>query len=484
MNCRMSMDKASSKEKVGVLFETYQWCRFIGVVTSFYLAWYNLLEHLSRILEHYNIRYGKINDEEPDAAFNSIGEPTSLTRCNSLLRQDSRDILLKWLDKEVRVESNTIRFESYSQMMAFIMRGCARNAYIKFLANLVLQSPDLVPSLTKLSKTFIEMQRHTAKTVKFRFLFKSFKKFLRDVGTGKVENLSQMIRLIADNISTRRPIWWMEFEYGFIRCDSSPQNVYESALAIIGIFHRYGVDFDSHDMVNLRKCPRRLHDAMLTLFMVCAVQKCTLEMKNELNITAFGGTDRVLLSNWKDDFKMTPSPKVKASEETMKDLFMWNAMLNECSEYVDGSWSINLLSRVMWALQWGRQFVERCDYDRLMTEVNQDDINTDLTDFKARVLLAFVITGVVRCRGDGNDAFFRMIEATEATCVLRGRLPSLCIQDLIDLRVLQCVGKNQYVTDFPYSCPKFNTEIVDEQVSFSENSYNKSFYALPTQTVL
>lgn len=483
----------------GVECKLQQWERFIRNTTSLFLLWYNLLERIARILDRFNIRWGKPDNQRPGVVVNSIGERTAICRRNSFCRQDSRQCLLQWMDKNPDGKKPTqgseiFYYDSFTQMISYLVRGCARSAYINFLANVVIRSSNLTVPISKLTKTIAEIERQSAKAVKFRFFFKDLKTFLNDVQQGKGENMSDFIRLISNDISTKRCTWWLEFEHRYLRWNSTNDNVYETKLAIFSLFFQHGGNFDIRGFAQIRESPKRLHDGMLTMLMICAVAGTTSALTNEINVTEFGGTDRILLSSWKENFRMAPSPKGKVSDGTMKDILMWNAMLNDCSEYVESSWSLNLLTRSMWALQWGRKFVQRKDYFKLMAVIGQDDDGTDLTGFDARAILAFVIAGFVRYPDNGNGIFLSLVGVTDAevpqkscaktTRYIRGRLPPIHIQDLIDIHVLRCIGKNKYVIDIPGENCKFNAKSVESSISFVRHSSNMHFSANPTQLVL
>lgn len=482
---RSNSPSSMAATKKGYVCVPQKWRVYIYIVTTMYVLWFNFLEYVSLVMDKYNVERYKLEDiKHEKQAVSSVGELTPIARNNSLTRRDSREVLLGWLDNDPFEGSNSFEYESFGQALAMVTRGCARNGYIQFLASLVLRNEDICDPLAKLSRTFDEIKKKTEKTVKFRFLFKKLTSFLKDVERGKIEDMIQMIHFISEDVATRPCTWWMEFEHGFLRCDSAPRNVFETGLATMSLFFSWGANFDVHGLANVRDSPRRMHDSMLTLFMICAMERIGNSWESEINVTEFGGTERILKSEWKEGFTRHTSQKTKTSEAMFKDNAVWDVMLNECNEFVETSWSAAVMERGLWGLECGRQFVKRSDFDKLMGLVEQED-EVDLTEFDSRALLAFAICGVIRFHGNTGDAIFRMVELGDVQRVLKGQLPAVSIQDLVDLQIMEKVGKDRYMMkNIPGIDRKYKGSDVDGRISFTTHKYNTRFSALATQNIL
>lgn len=453
-------------------------------MTNLFYLWYTVLERFSLLLDWCGIEWGLLKEVDAGICINPVGDRSPVMRCNSLSRQNSTEVLLECLRNDLFQGKTTFQYHSLANMMRCIVDGCARVAYLRYLAKLIKRQDDIAVPLSKLSKTFTVIKRRSQKTVKFRFMFKTLRTFLNDMEQGKVENMARLVQILCDDMLARQPAWWLMLEHSLLRAENAPDNVYEASLATLSMFQQHGAHLHAGGLTHIRASPNRIHNALLTLFMICGVEHCADSFCGEINVTEYSGTERIFTSDWTSDFTTTASHNVSPSSPAFKDCVFWDVMENGCCELVESTWSVSRLRRAMWALQHGRRFVKRSDYDKIMILFDKQDKSVDLSGFDSRMLLALSIGGFARFHANGGDAIFRMVEDDSARHVLHGRLPRVSVQDLIDLHVLRDQGKQTYVMHLDCIDVKYKADLAGDGVSFTKHTSNKSFSVKPCLPIL
>lgn len=435
------------------------------------------------LLDRIGSKYCLLDDVIHEDEVNSVGERTVLARSNSISRVDSRELLLGWLDITPIVGMPYCYYENSLQMWRYIHQVSVRTGYIHYLCSLVLRNEDISIALNKLSKTFSCMKREAEKSIKFRFLFRKFTKWLEHTEKAKVEDMIQMIHFISEDIYSRPAIWLLEFEHRFLRCGNVESTVYETSLAIMSLFFSYGGNIDLHGLAQCRASPRKMHDCILSLFMISALERCSSGAMGEINVTEYGEIGRILLSNWKEDLPLNKSKNSKPGDLMFKDMVMWDVMTNHCCEYFESTWAEEKMERALWNLQWGRQFVKKSDYDKIAMRVNEGS-TSKLSEMEAHVLLACVIGGAIRLFGAG-DGPYRMLERVDAPMEVHVKtVPSVTVQDLVDMKVLRAVGKDKFAVNWIPGKDKAYRGVEDGgAISLVPHGRNVRFKARPGQIV-
>lgn len=456
---------------------------YIYVVSTLWFWWFQSLEYFSRILERIGSKYCLLDDIFHEDEVNAVGERTVLARSNSISRVDSRELLLGWLEIEPIEGMPYCYYESPFQMWQYVHQVSVRTGYIHYLCSLVLRNEDISVPLGKLAKTFTCMKRQAEKSVKFRFLFKKITKWLEHTEKGKVEDMIQMIHFISEDIASRPSIWLLEFEHRLLRCGNVETTVYETSLAIMSLFFSFGGNIDQHGLAQCRESPRKMHDCMLSLFMISALERCSNGAVGEINVTEYGEVSRSLLSNWEEDFTRCKSKNVHKNDLMFKDKVMWDVMTNHCCEYFESTWTADLMERALWNLQWGRQFVKKSDYEKIASRVKENSTEK-LSGMDTHVFLACVIGGAMRLFGEGDGAY-RMLERADAPMEVRLKTaPDVSVQDLVDMKVLRVLGKNKFVINWiPGKDRAYRGVAEEECISLVPHVRNVSFNARPNQTI-
>lgn len=466
-----------------VLCDPRKYRTYIYVVSTICVWWFQILELFSIILDRIGSKYCLLDEVFHEDEVNSVGERTVLARSNSISRVDSTELLLGWLEVKPIDGMPYCYYESKLQMWRYIIQASVRTGYIRFLCSLVLRNQDISVPLNKLAKTFTCMKREAQKSVKFRFLFKKFIKWLEHTEKGKVEDMIQMIHYISEDIYSRPTIWLLEFEHRLLRCGNVEPTVYETSLAMMSLFFSYGGNIDQHGLAQCRESPRKMHDCMLALFMISALERCSSGAIGEINVTEYGEIGRILLSNWKEGFHLRKSKTTKPDDLMFKDRVMWDMMTNNCCEYFESTWTEEHMQRGVWNLQWGRQFVKKSDYDKIVMRVKEGS-TAKLSEMDAHILLACVIGGALRLFGAG-DGPYRMLERADAPMEVHVKtLPTVTVQDLLDMRVLRACGKGKFVVNWIPGKDKTYRGVDDGgNISLVPHIRNVSFRARPNQAI-
>lgn len=128
-------------------------------------------------------------------------------------------------------------------------------------------------------------------------------------------------------------------------------------------------------------------------------------------------------------------------EDMFKEGMMYFMTCNQLNEYVEGSWSNDVLERAFWAVTCGLPSLEKSKFRELELLGAAED--TDLIDWNPLILLSFFLSGMIRFSGEG-DCVYQLTASMQTQVEVRAWLPKPTVNDIVTLRVLKTTDKNQF----------------------------------------
>lgn len=63
-----------------------------------------------------------------------------------------------------------------------------------------------------------------------------------------------------------------------------------------------GTNLDMHGILKIRDSPRKMNGSKMKMFMISGMESIGKIWQREIKVNEFGGTKRVLMSDWKEEF--------------------------------------------------------------------------------------------------------------------------------------------------------------------------------------
>lgn len=319
------------------------------------------------------------------------------------------------------------------------------------------------------------IQGRAKKSVKFRFAFKQLVRFLTDIEHSSVSTVVSFLRLLGQDMLNRPDTWFTTYVHTYARSRTVPTLLLETTYATYSLFMREGAGVSPYVTSALWREKNQSFNAAMTLLMCFAIEKCAPGCVNEINVTEERGSERILDGIGGLSVRRVQNLSGRRTEDLFRDKMMLFVMLNQLSEYIESSWSVDRLERVFWALTDGIRFLEKSKFQEL--ELLRERDNADLTEWDPRVLLSFSLSGMIRFVGE-NDYMYRLTASSEAKVEIIGRLPRLTVQDLLDLNIVKIRRTDGFtINALPGSGKLLEVARAESRLSVRETNRNTMFRA-------
>lgn len=317
---------------------------------------------------------------------------------------------------------------------------------------------------------------------KFRQVFAELIELLLTIEASSASSIAWFVRTWSSEMTSKGNEWYMQFGHRRINLTYVPQRLYEATMATYALFHSQGAGFEAYYMNGHWKETGRSVFGALTLVMLFAFDRCYPAASSELMRTAGSGVEQILLVGRGLEFQRFVGHVSSRGDKLSKDLMMWDITRNCCNDFVESSWSVSCLERVVWTLEFGLGHVSMELYDRVKGQDGQRRV--DMTQLSGKGLMTLAVAGLVRVRGLG-DGPYRMVGSEEAMIEVHGNVPSVTVGDLVELRVVERRGAGRFAVGRLPGCERrFKAVVVGDAIKFVASARSEEFRATVAQQVV
>lgn len=239
----------------------------------------------------------------------------------------------------------------------------------------------------------------------------------------------------------RPDTWTIALTHAQVVDSVAPALLMETTWAIFALFLREGAGIGPHVLTAMWTGTNRSYNAAMALLMYCAMEKCMPGCESEINVTEYRGPELLLESPKGVKIRAMQELLGRRHEDMFKEGMMYFMTCNQLNEYVEGSWSNDVLERAFWAVTCGLPSLEKSKFRELELLGAAED--TDLIDWNPLILLSFFLSGMIRFSGEG-DCVYQLTASMQTQVEVRAWLPKPTVNDIVTLRVLKTTDKNQF----------------------------------------
>lgn len=282
--------------------------------------------------------------------------------------------------------------------------------------------------------------------------------------------------------------WFFEQAHCRYRTNVSDPLTYEASLSLTCLFYRDGLTgLERYTMLYRKWRYTNLMSALfVTLF--ATVERCIdlnaskLVSIKDLREFDYRGTEFAFDTIMKRSFMRFYPSGMDRKSLWFKDCMLFSVAYNCCNDLILFDWPQEKMERTIWMLEVGKHHVSERTYGMLQRSVGKPGL--DLTLFKATTLLAFSISGLF-CFHGRNENFYNHTSDPTTKSHLYGYLPSVTVQDLLDLGLLRKIKKNVFrMDDIPGISTRFKCVPVGDKLLLTHCNENTSFCANTSQQVI
>ena len=448
-------------------------CTFLRIVFNFIFALVDLYATFRK--------YIRKNTRKDDSQMRTRMTVSSKT-CAKI--HESQDALMKWLpvwsDLNCSLSCSSIR-----EMLQYVFIVTSYTSFCKRCARIIINNADLC-AIDRIAETVRIIKKDAEKSVKFRYAFKDFIRFLNDIERADATAFSEFMKALAlEALQLDNSIYldyWAHFVQVFCKEDKTE---YETKLAILSMFNHEGAGLERYLLKGGWRNPRDTNSAGLTLLKLIAVPKCTMNLgssdNNDIVGIEFTRFDRILFAPQDRPFVRYGSRIVSKRSPTFKARVMYDVAMNCCLEYISSSWSNERIERAVWALEYGLKHVSGETYEDLQSMHGKHKL--DLTGFEPLSLLSFSICGLVYFQGR-NESGYKLTGDPLAPIVVNGSLPKPSVKDFVELKLLKEVRNGRYTPHmFPGRSKFVKATHVGNTLRLMESVQAAPFDANPEQVI-
>lgn len=318
--------------------------------------------------------------------------------------------------------------------------------------------------------------------------FPKISQFLYSLESANDTELLEMHDFLCKERLNQPLTWFFEQAHCRYRTNVSDPLTYEASLSLTCLFYRDGLTgLERYTMLYQKWRYTNLMSALfVTLF--ATVERCIdlnaskLVSIKDLRQFDYRGNEFAFDTIMKRSFMRFYPSGMDRRTLWYKDCMLFSVAYNCCNDLILFDWPPDKMERTIWMLEFGKHHVTERAYRMLQRSVGKPGL--DLTVFKATTLLAFSISGLFRFHGR-NDNFFEHTSDLTTSSHLYGYLPSVTVQDLLDLGLLRKVRKNVFkMDDIPGIPTKFKCVPIGDKLLLTRCSENTSFGANTSQQVI
>eukprot|EP00177_Eucheuma_denticulatum_P007249 GFKZ01013192.1.p1 GENE.GFKZ01013192.1~~GFKZ01013192.1.p1 ORF type:complete len:416 (-),score=39.22 GFKZ01013192.1:905-2152(-) len=391
--------------------------------TPYWMFWLNLFSFCALLLY---LALGIVSDiraflfqQQRDVNRNRTSSDALKTEAAEERRHDKSQKLEDWLaHPSFESDSYDYMYPSRRSRIEVVLSMAIYGAFTKVATKLVRSDRNPKGTAIKLRSVVKTIRQRAEASEKFRECFENLLQLLRDIEASSAASISSFVRQRSTDMARHGNEWYIRFAHRRTNSTYVSQPLYETTLATFALFHAQGSGFEAYYMNGHWKEMDRSVYGALTMLEFFVFDKCAPPESSQLVGNAGNGLEQILLVDRRLEFKRVMGYISSADEAFTKNLLMWDITRNYCNEFVESSWSVACLERVVWTLEHGLNHLNMELYESVKEQNGQRRV--DMTQLNALSLMTLSVAGLLWLEGIGSGAY-QMVGSPNAKVRVHGR---------------------------------------------------------------
>lgn len=409
--------------------------------------------------------------------------------CSVLLNRQCKNengLLKKWHD-EVSCEPlygrhTSLRYSDKRDKFTLLTANSIFEGsfYVHFL--LVKRNSNMVQDAAEMKRIFRRILDRALSCTRYLPRFKKVIQFLEDIEHSSEQDVADFMQETAKRLYDR-PCGWDTIVQNQMRT-AQESNEYQliSAMASLELFYSEGVGAEIFYLHGYWKNPDRMSRRACTIIIILLWERLgVIPTEEDRQREERIGIERILLASLEQPFRRILSQYMDPESPMYKMVTMWEFLLNRYGDFMEDNWTSAMLERAVWALQHGRKYISKKQFDILAAK--NFGIRLNLRTFDVRTLLVFSVTGMIEFIGF-DACVFRATTVPGAKVKLSGYLPIPKVADMIDLGLMEQVSEGQFrMMDIPGCRWKHKGIRTGDRILLCRSKTNDTFRATSSTSI-